>query len=206
MEYHVPFHQRNQNTSAKPPVYIGFEVPRRPARRFSWIGFGGFMLVILSCGVLAPFSLIMSLIGLRKGPGFFSVAGAVLSTIALAGMAFSIFAESSAKHHRHMRHRQHVYHQQVQTQVTQTKSIMTDAEKEIRSFKNEHSNQLPADMTGSLIAVQFKDAWKKELRYETENNYCLLRSAGPDQEFETSDDLTRKIMGKVVTEYEISMN
>ena len=206
MEYHVPFHQRTQNTSPKPPVYIGFEVPRRPARRFSWIGFGGFMLVILSCGVLTPFSLIMSLIGLRKGPGFFSVAGAVLSTIALAGMAFSIFAEANHDHHRHVRHQQYVYHQNVQKQVTQTKSIMTDAEKEIRSFKNEHSNQLPSDMTGSLIAVQYKDAWKKELRYETENNYCLLRSAGADKKFDTGDDLTRKIMGRVIAEYEVSTN
>ncbi len=206
MSYHVPFHMRNQNTGEKPPVYIGFEAPRRPLRRFSFMGFFGFLLCVFTCGALAPFSLIMSLIGLRKGPNFFSVAGTVLSSLALAGMTMGLVGNSIDEHHRMAERRARIQHQKVHKMNEETRSTMVKAEKEFRAYKSENENKLPSPMTGSMMAVHFRDAWDQELRYEVEPEFCILRSAGADMEYETGDDLIRKIAGQPIMEFDISMD
>ncbi len=199
MEYHVPFHLRNQ-PNPKPPVYIGFDNPRRPRRQFSWLGFGGFLMVVLSCGALAPFALIMSLLGLRKGPNFFAVSGTILSSLAIVGMALGVAGDTIERTHRKHQHRQWVMHQEIEKQNKETRKLLADAARSFREYKAEHSDQLPTPMNGNLMAVEHKDSWDTELRYEPADGYCILRSAGADQEFETRDDLTIKIAGKVTAE------
>jgi len=44
-----------------------------------------------------------------------------------------------------------------------------------------------------MLAVGYSDPWGQALRYEPETGFALLRSAGPDQEFLSPDDLLKKV-------------
>ena len=206
MEYHVPFHLRNQQPRRKPPVYIGFDNPARPRRRFSWLGFGGFWMVVLSCGALAPFALIMSLLGLRKGPNFFAVSGTILSSLAIVGMAIGVAGDSIERNHRFQRRQAWVMHQKIEKQNKEARKTLAKAAKSFREYKAENNDHLPTPMNGSLMAVEYTDTWDKELRYEPMKGFCLLRSAGADRQFDTGDDLTIHIAGKVEAEKTLRMS
>ena len=205
MQYHVPFHLRHGASVQQPPVYIGFEVPPKRRRRFSWIGFFGFALCVMSFGVLAPFTLVMSLLGLRRGANFFSIAGTVLSGLALAAVSIPIMAGVAESHHRAEAKRRAaenvVYNQKVET----TNQNMVALEKEIRQYKSENENQLPSPMAGNMLAVQHADAWGQEFRYETEDKGCVVRSAGGDRQFDTADDILRHIKGTVIDDHRIEL-
>jgi len=167
------------------------------------MGFGGFMLCVMSCGMLAPISLIMSLIGLRRGPGFFSVTGAILSTIALVGMALSIGGGVAEDHYRHARVREAIQQREVRKQINETNSIMVEAEKVFRQYKSENDGLMPSPMAGAEMAVEYQDAWGNELRYEPLEGKVLLRSAGADRQYDTGDDCIRAIPGDSVDDYKI---
>ncbi len=85
MAFHIPFEHRQRNRQQYGPIYIGFDVPaRRPRRQFNWWGFHGLWLSLasfLTAGLLSPIPLLISLIGLRKGPG---------RKMAAAGTIFSV--------------------------------------------------------------------------------------------------------------------
>ena len=58
-----------------------------------------------------------------------------------------------------------------------------------------HQNEtLPEGIDGNklLISAELSDAWGESLRYDRlEGERFHVRSAGPDREFDTADDLTR---------------
>jgi hypothetical protein len=47
-----------------------------------------------------------------------------------------------------------------------------------------------------MVAIKHKDGWGESLRFDVEREGALLRSAGPDREFDTGDDLMLKVEGK----------
>ena len=205
MRYHVPFHQRQNASIQRPPVYIGFDVPARPRRRFSWMGFWGFFLCLFSCGILAPITLVMSLLGLRRGVNFFAVAGTLVSGLFVSGMVLSIIAGIAEERERHARHHRNVQQRVNSTKIDTTNSTLVAVEKEIRQFKTDNDGNLPSPMQGSMLAVEHEDAWGQELRYEPAEDGCLVRSAGIDQKFDTADDLLRHIQGELVDDHRIRL-
>lgn len=192
MAYHIPFEHRR-----RPPVYIGFDVAARsPRPKFNWWGFGGLMTFLLSFGVLSPIALIMSAIGLRRPRRGLAVVGTVLSLIGTGVIALGI----AAGVHDHNQRMAHVHQRQharlIKTQVADCRQILASAEKDIEEFKAENDGLLPSEYSGMLMMVTHKDSWKNELRYEVGDAYSLIRSAGPDGEFDNDDDVTRRVIGK----------
>ena len=57
----------------------------------------------------------------------------------------------------------------------------------------DHNGQLPAEYDGMLLTVTHVDAWKKPLRYEVGSGNYYIRSAGPDESYETDDDIRQRI-------------
>ena len=77
--------------------------------------------------------------------------------------------------------------------IRATHGLIAQAEDEILDYQVNHNGQLPAEYDGMLLSVAHLDAWKKPLRYEVGSGNFYIRSAGPDQAYETPDDIQHRI-------------
>lgn len=200
MAYHIPFEHRKQGT----PIYIGFDAPQAiPVRRrkaWNWWAFFGFPLSLFALfgtlGILSPIALLVNLIGLRKRPRKLATVGTVISLIGSMLLAGYIVAGVSGEMHRHHAHERAMAQRTHQQQVAETTIVMDKAQKELEQYRDGHDGYLPKDIDGCMLMVKHVDTWGQSLRFEEAPDFGVLRSAGPDQEFDTSDDLTAKIEGK----------
>ena len=199
MSFHIPFHQRASNRQHYGTIYID-QPPTPPKRRFNWWGFNGMWLSFLSLltlGLLSPLALLLSLIGLRR-PG--KKMAAVGTTVSLAGIALitaiTVTAVSSHQHHvaRIARQKQA---QVNAVKIKDTQGMLAQAYDDLVEYRGQHEGQLPADIEGNMLVVSQLDPWGQALRYEPESGFALVRSAGPDQEFLSPDDLIKKVSPKV---------
>jgi hypothetical protein len=192
MPYHIPFeHRRSQ------PVYIGFEAPKRPRRKFNWWGFWGLFMSLgsfLTAGFASPLALLVSLNGMRKkkGPRKAAAAGTALSILGtlLAGsiVAFAVNEDQAYNQRRQQR--------EIAVQVEETQVAIAIAERELDEFR-EDAGYLPNGIDGNMLMLKHTDAWSKEIRYDAESTPALLRSAGPDQTYNTDDDVTSEVEGEL---------
>ncbi|HMO14253.1 MAG TPA: DUF4190 domain-containing protein [Pirellulaceae bacterium] len=224
MPYHVPFNQRKPNKGGEPPIYIGFDQASQPpvyyvpvnrgqARPyyqvspvmvrqrtpFNWSGFTGFLLSLASpftAFLLAPLALIFSVRGLRRPRRGFAVTGALFSAIgtAILGMMI-IFGVREHQQHR-MAQVQSMRQRVVKVQIAETNTVIESAVAELLKYRELHDGELPDGVEGNVLAIQYIDAWKNELRYEPSEKHALIRSAGPDGIFDTSDDMVSKVEGE----------
>ena len=204
MAFHVPFNQRasaRHNQQTPQPVYIGFDVPAAPPRRaFNWWGFNGLWLSIASlftAGFMSPVPLLISLVGLRR-PG--KKMAAVGTFTSLAGIALAttiVFGTLAAKNARMEQIRVRQYNKAVAKQVLETKKLLVVAGEEIEAFQNENEGSFPSDIDANLLVIKHVDPWGESLRFDLEKDHGVLRSAGPDQDFYTRDDVSVKIKGRV---------
>lgn len=222
MPNHISYNRRHSE-----PIYIGFDEPQQTRRQSSNLfgtaaTFFG-VLGLLSTGaavstlltflrhhdvvhhvpfgvrVLLPFggillsliAVLCAVIGLFKSPRRYAVIGGILGLIPIAGL---IGVEKYLDHTRvQWKHRNHHQHQALVTDQQIRKAI-----DKIVAFRKEN-NRLPDALEGNRIAVRFKDSWDQELRYEPAKLGFAIRSAGPDQKFETPDD--RVTSTKIKTVY-----
>lgn len=203
MAFHVPFSQRASGrgnpTASNPyqPVYIGFNEPTsRPRKKFNWWGFNGLFLFFLSLGILSPVTLLVSMMGLRRRPRKMAVAGTLFS-LAGVGVMSAIALAGYAEHREHQQQRaERQYQRSIATQVRQTEKTILHAVVDVEDARDDSSGVLPADIDGNLIVIEHTDAWDTMLRYETEDDHSIIRSAGPDRKFDTRDDLTSRVDGQ----------
>lgn len=195
MPYHIPFEHRHRSQ----PVYIGFDA-KRPKRKFNWWGFFGLMMSMgsfLTAGFTSPLALLVSLNGLRKvkGPRKAATAGTVFSMlgILLAGsiVAFAVHEESSFRQARMEKQQRRA----IAAQVEETQVAIAIAERELDEFR-EDTGYLPNGIDGNMLMLKHIDAWGTEIRYDAEAFPANLRSAGPDQIYNTDDDVTSEVEGK----------
>jgi hypothetical protein len=180
-----------------PPIYIGFDTPIRKRRKFNWWGFNGLFLFLISFGVLSPLSLLISLIGLRQRPRKLAIAGTLLSLIGVSIMSLAIGLEVSdavgRKKHAFHRHQALIN----QGKVEQTKTLLALANGDFVDYRAENEGLLPDAIDGNVLVIKYNDPWEQSLRYEINGDTALLRSAGPDSEFDTVDDITLGLEGQV---------
>lgn len=198
MAFHIPFNQRAAAREQIQPIYIGFEVQQPPRPKFNWWGFNGMwmsMASLLTAGFLSPVPLLISLVGLRR-PGkkmagvgtFVSLAGVALaSTIVLGCIATNNFEEQARNNAR----QQSV----MKTNVEQTNVLLGLASEELIEYRDENFGELPSDIDANMLVIKHVDPWGESLRFDAEINHGIVRSAGPDQTFDTKDDLTTKVKG-----------
>ena len=199
MPFHIPFNQRASATAqVLEPVYIGFERPQPPRQKFNWWGFNGMwmsLVGLLSAGFLSPVPLLISLIGLRRPEKkmaltgtIFSLAGIVMATgLVLGGI-------SQARHHQHALQ---TAQQQAKTrqQVKQTKGLLGLAAEELVEYRDQNQGELPNDIDANMLVLKHMDPWGEVLRYDAEIGHGVIRSAGPDQKFDSKDDVISKVKG-----------
>ena len=199
MAFHVPFNQRH-SARRQPPVYIGFDVPARSARRkFNWWGFNGMWMSfasLMTAGFLAPVPLVISLIGLRRPGKKMAAIGAVTSLIGVGLAVALVFGAIADQSHRAQRQRMHHYQRVVKKQVHETKGLLTLASSEIVEFRENHDGELPNDIDANMLVIKHVDPWGESLRFDAEVGHAVVRSAGPDRKFDTGDDVKIEVKGK----------
>ncbi|MEQ8788075.1 MAG: hypothetical protein RIC55_17335 [Pirellulaceae bacterium] len=183
---HVPFHQR--------PYLSARACPPAPVES-NLLGVWGFVLsllaLFLTCGILSPLALLVSLLGLLRRPRGFAMGGTVISGLATLGLALVVGTAwlSAASLEQRRSARQAAHENALRTE--QTQSTMEIAQQAVAQFSAAHEEQLPGPIEGNKLVLEFSDGWGTELRYDRgdEDDAYALRSAGPDAEFDTRDDI-----------------
>lgn len=203
MPFHIPFNQRaSANRPAHGPVYIGFERPQPPRRKFNWWGFNGMWMSVaslLTAGFLSPLPLLISLIGLRHSSKKRGKKMAIMGTaVSLAGVVLAtslVFGGITKAQQR--RHANNVAHQQkkIRQEVTQTKNLLGLATEELVEYRDQNQGDLPNDIDANMLVIKHVDPWGEVLRYDAEIDHGVVRSAGPDRKFDSNDDVVSKVKG-----------
>lgn len=149
------------------------------------VGLTGFILSIVglaTCGTLNFLSLPISLIGLLWKPRGFAIAGTIISLLgagffSLVGMGIVMLALGLKEGITSAGQR------------LQTDAKMQEAKGAIEGYRLQN-NALPDGIEGNKLVVTMKDAWDTELRYDLDGKTYVIRSAGPDKQFNTEDDIT----------------
>ena len=81
--------------------------------------------------------------------------------------------------------------------IQKTQSLLAEAQDDLVEYRGQNQGHLPADIEGNMLVVSHIDPWGQALRYEPEAGFALVRSAGPDQKFLSTDDLITKLSPKV---------
>ena len=202
MPFHVPFEHRNLSSRKLGPIYIGFDQPvsiQKRRKRFNWCAFTGLLMALVSpltLFIIAPISLLFSLLGLRRGPRGMAIVALVLSLVSTTILSAGIFAISKKAHHSHRIEQSLIVQRENQPLIEMTMATLKTSQSELRDFRSENKNQLPSLEEGMMMTVRHDDGWGTPLRYGTTDNACLISSAGMDGEFNTSDDLTVKLDGQ----------
>ena len=201
MAFHIPFSQRH-SARRQAPIFIGFEVPAppmAPRRKFNWWGFHGMWLSfasLLTAGFLSPIPLLISLVGLRR-PGRKMATVGALTSLGGIGLAVALVFSSIAVHnHRNQERHQVKQSRTIVKQVNEVKSLLSLAAGEITQYRDDNEGELPNDIDANMLVIKHVDPWGESLRFDAEVDHAIIRSAGPDKEFNTQDDVTSKIKGK----------
>lgn len=193
MPFHIPFEQRRRNN----PVYIGFEVPQRPKRKFNWWGFWGLMMSLgsfVTAGFASPLALLVSLNGMRKtkGPRKAAAVGTVFSLLGVtlaSTIVMGLLAEHENAQHRRMQ-------RQVAAQVEEAKQVFKVANKELQQYRQSNGS-LPSGVDGNMLLLKHVDPWGGELRFDTIDGKAFIRSIGPDGVSNSGDDFSLQVEGEV---------
>ena len=172
-----------------PPGSTHVTVTHPPANNLGLAGFITSILGLVSCGVLSPVGLLLSLIGLTKRPRGFAIAGTVIGVIgtvflALVGVGIVLgilgigagvkaLKEYASTHEQAMKLYAELEQRQAQggTGTGATTAPTLDA------------------TTANALAAKYNDGWGTPLRAEVAAGVFTIVSAGRDKSFDTKDDL-----------------
>ncbi len=189
MAFHIPFNQRASAQQRPAPIYIGFEVPRPPRKKFNWWGFNGMWMSfasLLTAGFASPVPLLISLVGLRRPGKKMASVGAFVSSLGVAmATTIVVFAASHAEIQQAARH-----NRIVKKQIAETDALMAIAGIEIQEFREDVVDESRFDIEANMLILHHVDPWGQSLRFDLNDKDGLVRSAGPDKKFDTGDDVT----------------
>jgi hypothetical protein len=145
------------------------------------VGFIASLIGLFFC-VAAPVGLIISLMGLRQHPKGFAIAGTIiggvttllyLAVLAMYGafLAACIGVGVAAQ------------------PMVQTMATLGDARQTIENAIGP-DGAYPGQAEGDRLIAGKTDYWQNALRYEPTDGGFVIRSAGADKQFNTTDDLT----------------
>ncbi|MBW3599526.1 MAG: hypothetical protein KY475_19915 [Planctomycetes bacterium] len=160
-------------------LYIG----PPPVNRLGKTGLWTSVLGLVTCGLLSPVGLFLSFAALGKKPRGAAMAGLLIGLLGSLWIAFlgslAVGGAMSAAALEQAR------------LAKRTEISMVQAEGEVMSYKAD-VGRLPEGIEGNKLVLQYTDAWQNPLRYDLEDDgRFAIRSAGPDTEFDTKDDLLR---------------
>ena len=169
------FAQPMQPYSQSPPQENGF-------------GLAGFIVSIAAlflCGIPSIVGVLLSLIGLRKQPQGFAIAGLILGLVGLVeiiGVGFLAFSAYQVG-------------QQVAKSagsLLQEFPVMIQLNQEAETIGNEWErlSHVPTQAEGDELLKGKRDTMGNQLVYETDGTSFSLRTAGADGTLDTDDDIT----------------
>lgn len=156
------------------------------------LGLIGFIIsivgLVFTCGLASPLGLLLSLFGLLSRPRGYALAGVVTGLLGsawivlLAGGLWAMGVLAMVA--------QPAIEQMIVEvgEMSTTVNKMSEAKKQVEAFRAENE-RYPDGVEGNKIVADFKDSQGNPLRYEVTEDGYLIRSAGKDKKFETSDDL-----------------
>lgn len=152
------------------------------------LGMFGFIIsligILLTCGVLCPLGLLISFFGLFKAPRGMAIAGTIIGLIGTGFLAIVFLTMGASVFAL-------VGFGKMLTDEVVTRDAIVQARRKIEQHQVEQG-ALPDGVQGNKLILDFKDAWKHELRYDGEEGNSgkfVIRSAGPDGKFDTADDI-----------------
>jgi hypothetical protein len=92
-------------------------------------------------------------------------------------------------------HARALHQLQLAQQVKQGHIVMAEAAREFEQYRVENDGRLPLDLDGNALALKYVDPWEESLLYEANSDHAVLRSAGPDNNFFSGDDLMLRVDG-----------
>lgn len=136
---------------------------------------------ILTCGLLFPIGLVLSVIGLFKQPRGFAAGGAIVGGLGTIGIVAMVAFVGMATITAWMGFKDLVKN-------IATISKVNDASERIKEDQVKQGG-LPDDARGATVIKGMRDHHEKQLRYKrTGDRRFEIRSAGKDGEFNTGDD------------------
>jgi hypothetical protein len=166
---------------AAQPHVTNVVVHPQPSNNLGLAGFITSLLGILSCGVLAPIGLLLSLIGLTKQPRGFAIAGSIIGLIGSiflalmgVGIVMGMLGLGAAAKVMKDYADAHQTARQVYLQLDQQRK----------------QGGAAIDTTAAnAVASKHTDPWGTPLRAEvTANGAITVITAGRDKKFDTADD------------------
>lgn len=200
MAFHIPFEHRNRNRHHIGPIYIGFDPPAPPRKKFNWWGFHGLWMSLasfISLGFLSPIPLLISWVGLKREGKKMAMAGTVFSLLGIGLASAVVVGGIASENHREylsqLRHNQRV----TAKKVNETEKLLVTASEELEQYSDSHDGKLPSWIDCNMLMIKYEDPWGKSLRFDADaEDWGTLRSAGADSKFDTKDDVSVRIDGE----------
>jgi hypothetical protein len=155
-----------------------------PKDEFNGWGVAGFVTAILgifTCGFLHPLSLLISLVGLMWKPRGLAIAGVIISVLGSGFLMISGYALVLG----FLGMKEFVTEE---GKRFNTNTTLSEAAQVIERHQAS-TGELPDPIEGNKLLMEMQDAWGQSLRYETSDRKFVIRSAGPDRQMNTADDL-----------------
>jgi hypothetical protein len=150
------------------------------------LGIAGFvvsLVAFLTCGLISPIALMLSLFALFKRPRGFAIAGSMLALLGTAMLSLAVFlplaaARESRRQHEHDR------------AEAQTREHIATAVALVEQSRAQNGG-LPRDSIGQQMILGVMDGYGGELHYRRIDDARFeVRSAGRDGIFHNADDAT----------------
>lgn len=159
------------------------------AKRSNGLGLAGFITSLVglaSCGIISPLALLLSFFGMFKSPRGFALAGFVLGGLGTLWIAF-VTAMTGAIVGAPMFSAFNIPEVSTGARIVMSLGLVEEYRKQHGDFPNLDAWQ---NMTQTAW-FKTSDGWGEELQYSLdEEGNVEIRSAGPDGEFNTDDDMT----------------
>lgn len=175
-----------ENPVAAPDRPVRPLPPPAPPSSTNGLGIAGFVVsVVAPCTffLLSPIALLLSGVALMRPPRGLAIAGTAIGGFGTL-LLVTVFATMLiAATHAGVQFNQLL-------SFIQTNQSIPHATAPIQGHHSQH-DALPDDTTGNDLIDGVVDGWGTQMRYEKmdEDRYRII-SAGPDQQFDTGDDIT----------------
>jgi hypothetical protein len=168
-----------------PPPYQQRIIIQQVGEGSNGLGIAGFVVslvgLLLTCGLISPIGLILSIAGLFKPPRGMAIAGFIiglLGSLWLAAFGFVMLLGMIGFG--------------VAGQMAQTTVAIQQASAVIEDYRAEHK-ALPDNAEGSRLLAGKNDAWDHPLSYKKLDDEAFeITSAGMDGKPSTGDDIRRR--------------
>ena len=172
--------QQQPQPQAQPGV-VSYTFMNPPQNGLGIAGFITSLVGILTCGVLAPVGLILSVIALIKPPRGFAIAGTIIGIVGSIWVIFAGFAMVAAA-------------LGIRTAAKTVQDYVTAYQSARQAYvqidqQRTQSGATPTSAAANTIAAKFTDPWGTPFRAEVSDGVIVIRSAGRDKQFDTTDDL-----------------